>query len=215
MNGAMRRAAAGLLLWSTALACVVISFRLRQMGTWLPALPSRIGAWTATDVPMDLETRQRLGNPAVRSRTYANVHGERVQVDVVAPSKFLGFGELASLADDFRVVSQAPRALPGGIGTAWASGHESLGIRGLQAHCLRWLQLPGGTVLAFEPDRGSGTVRRLGRGLILVGRDPRACVVHVTTLGADSGAPVGQIRRNLQEIAVAVVAGLRREGGIR
>jgi hypothetical protein len=212
MTGKLRRAASGLLLWGTALTCLAIGTQLRQMGTWLPSLPARIGDWTATDVPMDLQTRQRLGNPGVRSRTYANIHGERVRVDVVAPTEFLGFGELASLSEDFRILARAQRNLSGGTGSASASVHESLGIRGLKAHCLRWLQLPGGEVLAFEPDRGSGTLLRFSRGLMLAGRDPRACLVHVTTLGADSGASVGQIRRNLDEVAVAVVGSLRQEG---
>jgi len=40
----------------------------------------------------------------------------------------------------------------------------------------------------------------------LLARDPRACVIHLTTTTSADGAGAGQVRRNLQGIAAAIVA---------
>ncbi len=205
MNRRLSRATGSALLWVTAAGCLFVSTRLRAMGSWQPELPTRVGDWVATEIPLTMETRTRLGNPRARSLVYRNSHGESVVVHAVAPTGFQGFGELPTIATDYRVIAARSQALPGRQRVAWASAHESLQSPGFVLHALRWLQVPSGDVYPFEPDSGSGPIQRLRRGFGVLFRDTHAAAIHITTLTSGEGAPSGQVRRNLLEIASAVL----------
>lgn len=193
-------------LWSTAVGCVSVSLRLRGMGSWLPEMPARVGDWVATETPLSLETRSRLGNPRARSMVYRNAHGESVVVHALAPKVFQGFGELAPIEMDYKILARQSRPLSGLHGAVSASAYESIRTPGLVLHALRWIQTPSGRVFPFEPDVGSNPVARLRRGFELLTRDPQACAVHVTTMTSPDGAGAGQVRRNVHEIALGVLS---------
>lgn len=211
MSRVTRQWAPLVLLWICAIACYAVSIRLRSMGGWLPTLPDRIGDWEGTDIPLSVASRRRLGDPQVRSRSYRNSLGETVSVTLVAPSDFLGFGELAPLVDEYRLLAQKQMPGSGDRPPGTATLLENFRSPGLRAHALRWLEMPDGSANPFLPNAGNGLVPRLRRGFSLLLNDPRACIVHVLAMETPGDAPAVQVRRNLEAVALGIRERVRKE----
>jgi len=51
----------------------------------------------------------------------------------------------------------------------------------------------------------------LRRGFSLLLNDPRACIVHVLAMETPGDAPAGQVRRNLEAVALGIRERVRKE----
>ncbi len=193
----------GIPLCLIALIALIATARLATRGSWVPPLPTVIGEWTVTEVPVSEEERSMLGSPRLTGFELTNPLQERIFGRIVATSSFDAF--LPPLLFRFyEVTGEKALTLEGG-GKALGQVNRQMGSE-LRVSMIAWVQRPDTSTSLLGVPSGS-TRSPLGRFLLgseAAFQENRSCLIRLFTIVHPADPSGAQARRNLLSAANAV-----------
>ncbi|MGC4042215.1 MAG: hypothetical protein QM758_00235 [Armatimonas sp.] len=196
-----------LLLSLVAVLTLYATIRLGSRGQWLPPLPVKIGQWEVTEVPVNEEERNMLGNPDINGFDLTNRLQERVFGRIVAVSTQDSFLP-PSLFQYYDVTADKTVPIEGG-GKGLLQIYRQRGSE-LRIAMISWTQRPDGAVslvgVSSSASRGllGGIFGRFALGNQAVFKENRSCLVHLYTIIHPADPAGAQARRNVINAAGAV-----------
>lgn len=205
-----------LLIGFTGLLGPFIIHRFQRAGAWMPPVPSAIGDWSATEVPLPRETLAILNNPQSEAREYINPFGESVRATIIAPRSFDAYHDPTVCTQYYGFRLSGKKVAP----VAGMSGGKVRALVFRRFDDTRiimyyWQQTRGG---ALDPDSRVDTYKDIGARLRTavdaVVKGEQTVIVRVYAV-VNPGDPQGQqARRNVEEVARGLFrAALREEKG--
>jgi len=204
----------GILIVITALFGLFIGARLELRGQWLPQAPNQIGAWEATDTPLDDTTVKILGNPKTLGRQYHNPFEEQVQVHVIATASFDAYHEppvcMAGYGYSLTAETFIPMFGPKNYVRAMILKSDSSGQRVMM---LYWIQNEDGTTSGRGNLRNySDLAPRLKTGVSTATTGQQSVIVRIYTTVNPLDNNGRQARRNLWEVSRGLYEGIKKDG---
>lgn len=187
--------------------------RLASRGEWLPPLPSRIGDWSVTEVPLSEEDLGILGKPPAQGFELLNPLQERVYGRVVATRTYDAFQLPSILQRYYGLTAERTLPLPGTSEKVLVQIYRQMGSQ-LRIEMVSWVQVPDGSIslLGLSSGGGRSVFGRVVQGADGVFHENRSCVVRLYTILHPADPKGAQGRRNLIDAAVHLREGLLKPG---
>jgi hypothetical protein len=192
---------------------VFSSARLASRGKWLPPLPSRIGDWDVTEVPLSEEDLGVLGKPPASGFELLNPLQERIYGRIVATRTYDAFQLPSILPRFYEMTAEKTLVLPGSSEKVLAQIYRQQGSE-LRIGMISWVQKPDGSIslLGLSSGAGRSVFGRVIQGSDGVFRENRTCVVRLYTIFHPADPQGAQGRRNLISASVSLRKGLLSRG---
>lgn len=186
----------GALLSIVALVALYAVVRLNTRGRWLPSLPLKIGQWSVTEMPVNEEERNMLGNPKLNGFELANPLQERIFGRIVAVNSFDVFSP-PSVFQYYAVTAEKAQPLEGG-GKGLLQIYRQFGSD-VRIAMLSWAQRPDGSVSLIGVPAGAShdPLARFNLGTQTVFQENRSCLIRLFIMIHPADPSGAQARRNL------------------
>jgi hypothetical protein len=203
-----------ILLSATAVCVVLLTIRLAAHDIWFPKVPTTIGDWTATEVPIPQATLAELGAPPADGYRYTNPFSERVECHVIATATYAAYHEplicMAGYGFSRTAEQNVPLFGPNKGVRAMILKSDSDGNRLLMYY---WIQNRDGTTLngenvSLHRDLWSRITVSLSK---VIWAQP-SCIVRAYIQIHPADRLGLQARRNLNEVCLALHSALTKEG---
>ena len=199
----------------TAVLTVLIAIQLSRQRVWLPTMPLSLGAWNASEVPLDRVTLAALGEAHAQGYRFTNPFGERVEVQIVATDTYAAYHDPPVCQPVFGNVKTAFKTMyvlgPAHPVQGLVIQNQNEGARMLMYY---WVQYKDGSIGGADAPtlQQDGLPQRLAVGWDKTRHISPSCVVRLfTSINPDDNMGL-QARRSLDEISGRVYATLKQEG---